>query len=46
MAWPPKAQGTRAYATACPLPEEADIRPLDGNSGFDPKPVTSSIQSA
>ena len=26
----------RAYATACPQPEEADIRPLDGNSRFDP----------
>jgi hypothetical protein len=37
MAEQPKAQGTRAYATACPLPEEADIRPLDGNSSFDPQ---------
>jgi hypothetical protein len=37
MAEQPKAQGTRAYATACPQPGvEADIRPLDGNSRFDP----------
>ena len=34
------AQGTkqaRAYATACPQLAEADNRPLDGNSRFDPK---------
>jgi len=26
----------QANAMACPQPAEADIRPLDGNSGFDP----------
>jgi hypothetical protein len=26
----------RARASECPQPAEADIRPLDGNSRFDP----------
>jgi hypothetical protein len=29
-----------AYATACPQPEEADIRPLDGIRVFDPSPTS------
>src|SRR5260370_21481315 len=37
MAEQPKARG--GPATACPLPVEADIRPLDGNSRFDPEPT-------
>jgi hypothetical protein len=36
MAEQPKAQGTRAYATACPLPVEADVQPFGRHSGFDP----------
>jgi hypothetical protein len=27
-------QQTTAYATVCPVLAEADIGPLDGNSGF------------
>jgi hypothetical protein len=29
-------QQARAYAAVCPVLAEADVRPLDGNSGFDP----------
>jgi hypothetical protein len=46
--WPPKkpwsadyqpaARDSRALPMQCPFLAEADIRPLDGNSGFDPEP--------
>jgi hypothetical protein len=42
-AWPklPRPSSTlpkpaRAYATACPQPAEAEVRPLTRDSGFDP----------
>ena len=38
--WRPAYSALLAHSlmpTACPQPAEADIRPLDGNSRFDPK---------
>jgi hypothetical protein len=39
-------QQARAYAAVCPVLAEADIRPLNGNSRFDPNRTRTALPAA